>query len=148
MARSISPLPVVAVLLILISALPMVAQAPAKSVTITTDSSEYFIGQRVQAMLIVDYTGGVPPLGVEFQWYDPLGVMIFNEAGNLTIYASDKYGASFSNWTSNKIGVNFRVVGIHIGSGFTDEAYFNVSTYDEAVVVEDLFHDLCCTLSA
>ncbi|TET90334.1 MAG: DUF835 domain-containing protein [Methanomassiliicoccales archaeon] len=142
MDRSVSPLLVVAFLVLALYCVPATVQAPPapKSVLISTEKPDYFIGEQVQAMLVVTYAGaGQPPaLDVQFEWLDPLGAMIFSQPASMTLYPADKYGAAFSNWTSIMIGQNFTVRGTHIDSSMSDESHFNVSTYDELAIVESL----------
>ncbi|MFQ5910985.1 MAG: hypothetical protein ACE5IJ_09745, partial [Thermoplasmata archaeon] len=75
-----------------------------------------------------------------FEWYTPANVTIFNETKNMIPYqiGTGTYLAAYSNWTSNMNGRGFRVKGTHNDSGESDESYFNVWYYDEAVYVESL----------
>ena len=136
MARSGSPLLVIVIFLTVLSSIPMVVQAPVKSVETTTERPDYFIGERVEAKVIVDYQGLVPAIEVTFDWFDPIGTPIFNETVNMTLYPDDTYGAAFSNWTANMTGTNFTVRGTHNDTSEWSEAKFSVSSYEDIVVVD------------
>lgn len=117
----------------------MVVQAPAKTWDVTTQRPEYLIGERVEAKMIVTYSGSVQSLEVTFEWFDPIGVEIFNETKTMTLYDNDRYAAAFSNWTADMTGTNFTVRGTHnIIPPESSEARFNVSTFEEIAVVDSL----------
>jgi hypothetical protein len=120
----------------------MVVRAPADNPVVTTQRPDFFIGERVEAKMIVTYTGNPDNVNwsMRFEWEDPMGVPIFNETMNMTVYPAptDRYGAAFSNWTSDMTGVGFTVRGVHISEAKFSEAKFNVSTYSEIAVVESL----------
>jgi hypothetical protein len=113
----------------------MVVRAPADNPVVTTQRPDFFIGERVEAKMIVTYTGNPDNVNwsMRFEWEDPMGVPIFNETMNMTVYPAptDRYGAAFSNWTSDMTGVGFTVRGVHISEAKFSEAKFNVSTYSE-----------------
>lgn len=140
MARSVSPLLVIVVFLLVLGSFPMIVQAPAKTWEVTTQRPDFFIGERVEAKMIVTYTAQ-PTFSkeVRFEWIDPIGVWVFNQTVNLTVYPDDDYAAAFSNWTANMTGTNFTVRGTHmLPTPESDETHFNVSTYDDMAVVESL----------
>jgi parallel beta-helix repeat protein len=143
MARSVSPLLALVFLFLILNSLVMVVKAPVKagSGSISTDKTDYFIGERVQANFVVTWTGGAePPLSMIFEWFTPTNVSIFNDTIDMISYeiGNDKLLGAYSNWTSNMNGTGFRVKGTHNGSGESDEFYFNVWHYEEAVYVETL----------
>lgn len=139
MSRSVSPLLVLVFSFLILNSLMMVVQAPAKTWDVTTQRSEYLIGERVEAKMIVTYSGSVQSLEVTFEWFDPIGIEIFNETRTMTLYDNDKYAAAFSNWTANMTGTNFTVRGTHnILPPESSEARFNVSTFEEIAVVDSL----------
>lgn len=142
MARSLHSLLIAAFLLTLGICLPLNVQAPPKPtwVDIATDMSHYFIADKIQARMVIRYTGPTPPLAVRFDWFDSLGGNILNETKSLETYevGGVQYAAAYSNWTSNMTGVNFKVRGTHIDSGMFNESLFNVSTYEESVRVDYL----------
>ncbi len=116
----------------------MVVKAPFDSPVVTVQSPDYFIGERVEATMVVDYQGQPPSdREVRFEWIDPGGGWIFNETTNLS-KGSGTYVAAFSNWTADMTGANFTVRGIHLVPADSDEAHFDVLSYDERVVVETL----------
>jgi parallel beta-helix repeat protein len=140
MSRSVSPLLVLVFSFLILNSLLMVVQAPADDPVVTTQRSDYFIGERVEAKMIMTYTGNPGNINwsVEFEWEDPMGGLIFNETLMMTVYTDDNYGAAFSNWTSDLTGNGFTVRGIHTSEAKFFEANFNVSTYEEIAVVESL----------
>lgn len=137
MSRSVFPILAVVFAILIVSGLAVVVQAPVKSVEISTQRPEYFIGERVEAKIIVTYTNP-PDMEVLFEWIDPMGGWIFNQTMNMTDYPGDKYAAAFCNWTANMTGSNFTVRGTHVATSTPSEAKFNVSVYEDAAVVESL----------
>jgi parallel beta-helix repeat protein len=137
MARSVSPLLALVFLFLILNSLVMVVKAPFDPPVVTVQSPDYFIGERVEATMVVDYQGqpSTVPKEVKFEWMDPGGGWIFNKTTNLS-KGTGTYLAAFSNWTANMTGTNFTVRGIHIVPADSAEAHFNVSSYDERVVVE------------
>ncbi|UCD92995.1 MAG: right-handed parallel beta-helix repeat-containing protein [Methanobacteriota archaeon] len=121
---------------------PMTVQAPVKAGTavISTDKTDYFIGEVVQANFSVEWTGGLPPSPTTFEWYTPADVSIFKETLDAFSYeiGNKNYLGALSNWPSNMTGTGFRVKGIHNYSTEFDEFYFNVSHYSDAVYVDNL----------
>jgi len=135
MSRSVSPILAVVFAVLIVSGLAVVVQAPVKSVEVSTQRPEYFIGERVEAKIIATYTSS-PDMEVLFEWIDPMGGWIFNQTMNMTDYPGDKYAAAFCNWTANMTGSNFTVRGTHVATSTPSEAKFNVSVYEDAAVVE------------
>lgn len=122
--------------------MPENVQAPVKSIDVSTEKTDYFIGELVTAKLVIGYTGLDPLLPVTFEWFTPGNVTIFNETKDLVLYkiGNDLYGAAYSNWTSNMTGTNFRIKGSHDDGNEVRfvEPYFNVWNYSEAVYVDSL----------
>ncbi len=122
---------------------PVTVQAGVRpnSGTTITDKTDYFIGEHVQARFVIEYNGPPPNnLSMTFEWFTPASVMMFSETMDMDPFQinSDTYLATYSNWTSSMTGIGFRVKGTHNDSGESDESYFNVSYYEEAVYVESL----------
>lgn len=139
MSRSVSPLLVLVFSFLILNSLVMVVQAPAKTWDVTTPRPEYLIGERIEAKMIVTYSGSIQSLEVTFEWFDPIGIEIFNETKTMTQYDNDRYAAAFSNWTADMTGTNFTVRGTHnIIPPESSEARFNVSTFEEIAVVDSL----------
>jgi parallel beta-helix repeat protein len=143
MARSVSPLLVLVIIFLILNSLVIVVRAPVKAGTgvMSTDKTDYFLGERVQAKFVTEWTGRSPPLlPMAFEWFTPANVTIFNETLDMIPFqiGNDKYLGAYSNWTSNMTGTGFRVKGTHNDSGESDESYFNVWNYDEIASVEIL----------
>ncbi|MCK4444286.1 MAG: right-handed parallel beta-helix repeat-containing protein, partial [Thermoplasmata archaeon] len=138
MARSVSPLMVLVFSILILSSIPMIVCAPVKLVETTTQRPDFFIGERIEAKMVVEYTGLPPGMTVTIEWFDPIGTPIFNETKLMTHYPNDNYAAAFSNWTATMTGINFTVRGTHIGTAISSEARFNVSRYEDSAVVETL----------
>jgi parallel beta-helix repeat protein len=142
MGQKVSP-PLIVILLLLVgTCVPVIVQAPLTWIEISTDRTDYFVGELVQAKVVIQYTTAVMPFThAKIEWFDPLGVEIFNETLPLIPYEEDNKNraTAYSNWTADRTGENFRVFVNNSSAPVGDrEAFFNVWDYGDFVYVESL----------